>query len=46
MHIYMYISIYEVGEALVGDLPAFTVLSSEMLDLIATGKPYRCGLEY
>jgi len=32
--------------ALVGDLPAFTVLLSEMLDLIAAGKPYRCRPEY
>lgn len=42
----MYICIYEVGEALVGDLPAFTVLFSEMLDLIAAGKPYGCRPEY
>lgn len=42
----MYISIYEVGEALVGDLSAFTVLFSEMLNLIAAGKPCRCRLEY
>lgn len=46
MYIYMYISIYEVGEALVGDLSAFTVLFSEMLNLIAAGKPCRCRLEY
>lgn len=46
MHIYMFISIYEVGEALVGDLLAFTVLFSEMLDLTAAGKPCRRRLEY
>lgn len=41
----MYICTYEVGEALVGYLPAFTVLFSEMLYLIAVGKPYQCRPE-